>query len=559
MRRLYRFAHATSFSPLANLVLHEEIVLDPQASLGIHSDHTYTVQGVSKREIRVGLGLPGWGGEDFKYPRYVVSEFSAALALIDEKLAPTSEDILVGFLEPVHFYKNNLATNTYFLDPLFSSAPRNVSAFPGIKILQIGDTHHGLLALSNALAYCQSEPWDVFLLCHQAAHLDWFRAVLGNSRVFLYHFLIGQDHLCSRELALRHFSERPYQALTFHGEFSHLHPRRSFLHHRLFEEESQDTYRHVGRLPVDLWVRSLADASAVLSVCLNNQISVGHLYAMLSGCLLFSDKFHDSSGWGKLFRDGESYILYENFDDLTELYSYYRERPDLASLIAQKGLQLCEQHFLLGNYSRSWLLEPRLEALVSQLASATSFLEKDVACPVEWVSIQSLNEDLAVFEVLQDLCVCFPGVLLIASGPNSTGLVRAALDQLARCFVSPLLMKSDLDGFPVVMIRLPHRYELLNLVHSRAAYILILLRPDDFGSAGLMANFDRLLDGLDSLCWQQLGASLHRKDLGILHVSPMTAQAEWPLPSGWQAHLLYSSDSFSRLTPLYPQVPLFPG
>ena len=40
MRRLYRFAHATSFSPLENLVLHEEIVLDPQGSLGILFDHS---------------------------------------------------------------------------------------------------------------------------------------------------------------------------------------------------------------------------------------------------------------------------------------------------------------------------------------------------------------------------------------------------------------------------------------------------------------------------------------------------------------------------------------
>jgi hypothetical protein len=542
---------------LENLVLHEEIVLDPQGPLGIHADHTYSVQGVSKREIRVGLGLPGWGGDSFNYPRYVLSEFTAALACIDSDLAPTLDDILIGFVEPVHFYKNWLGTNTYFLDPHVSSAPRDISGFPGLKILQIGDTHHGLLTLSNALAYCQSEPWDAFLLCHQSAHIDWFRAVLGKNRVFLYHFLVPQDKLCCRELASRHFSDRPYQSLTFHGEFSHLHPRRSFIFNSLFVDQNHDGYRHVGRLPTDEWIRSLPDSAALLSVCLNNQISVGHLYAMFSGCLLFSDKFHDSNGWGKLFRDGESYVLYESLDDLIELFAYYVNRPDSASKIAQKGRQLCEQHFLLGNYSRSWLLAPCVDELVCDLESSTKLLENSSSTPIQWASSQSLEVDLAVFEILQDLCVCFPAVLLITPATVFPSLVRSAIEQLARCFVSPLLMKADLSAFPVVMTRLPHRFELMNLLYSKAAYILVLLPSDNFDGSEPPTTFEELLDGLDTLIWRPLGDSLHRKDLGILHVSPMTAHAQWPLPSGWQAHLIYSNDAFSQLIPLYPQFPHF--
>ena len=551
MRRLYRFAHATSFSPLENLVLHEEIVLDPQGSLGIHFDHAYLVQGISKREITVGLGLAGWDGDFFNYPRYVLSEFTAALARIDSYLVPTVDDILIGFIEPVHFYKNLIATNTYYLDPHVSSAPRDISCFPGLKVLQIGDTHHGLQTLSNALAYCQSEPWDAFLLCHQSAHIDWFRAVLGANRVFLYHFLVSQEKLCSPELASRHFSDRPYQSLTFHGELSHLHPRRNFIFNRLFVDQCLDIYRHVGRLPTEEWIQSLPYSAALLSVCLNNQISVGHLYAMFSGCLLFSDKFHDSNGWGKLFRDGESYVLYDGFESLTELFAYYVARPHLASKIAQRGRQLCEQYFLLNNYSRSWLLADGVEELLCEIASSTKFLENTSSTAVVWSSLRSLEVDLAVFEILQDLCVCFPSVLLITSTAIFPSLVRASLEQLARCFVSPLLMKAELSELPVVMTRLPHRFELMNLLGSKASYLLVLIPSADLGDTEAPTIFEELLDGFDTLSWQRLGDSLHRRDLGILHVSPMTAHAEWPLPLGWQAHLIYSNDSFSRLTPLY--------
>ena len=462
--------------------MHEEIVLDPQGSLGILFDHTFSVQGISKREIIVGLGLAGWGGVSFNYPRYILSEFAAALASIDSYLVPTVDDILIGFIEPVHFYKNRVDINTYFLEPHVSSAPRDVSCFPGLKVLQIGDTHHGLQTLSNALAYCQSEPWDAFLLCHQSAHIDWFRAVLGENRVFLYHFLVSQEKLCSRELASRHFSDRPYQSLTFHGELSHLHPRRNFIFNRLFVDQCLDFYRHVGRLPTDEWIQSLPYSAALLSVCLNNQISVGHLYAMLSGCLLFSDKFHDSNGWGKLFRDGESYVLYDGFESLAELFAYYLARPELANKIAQRGRQLCEQYFLLNNYSRSWLLAAGVEDLVCEIASSSKFLENSSSTPVEWSSLRSLEVDLAVFEILQDLCVCFPSVLLITSSTIFPSLVRASVEQLARCFVSPLLMKSDLSEFPVVMTRLPHRFELLNLLGSKASYLLVLLPSADLGA-----------------------------------------------------------------------------
>ena len=66
---------------------------------------------------------------------------------------------------------------------MVSSAPFGVSAFPGLKVLLVGDTHHGLLSFYNALAYCLKVAWVSVLLCHQSSHIDWFRSILGEDRV----------------------------------------------------------------------------------------------------------------------------------------------------------------------------------------------------------------------------------------------------------------------------------------------------------------------------------------------------------------------------------------
>jgi hypothetical protein len=274
---------------------------------------------------------------------------------------------------------------------------------------------------------------------------------------------------------------------------------------------------------------------------------------MFSGCLLFSDKFHDGNGWGKLFRDGENYVLYEGPTDLLELYNFYVNQPELANTIAQNGRRICEQNFLLSPSSCSWLLEVTAEALRSRLAFSTMFLENNSSPPIDWQSTQALGCDLSIYEILQDLCVCFYSVLFIPSRRDSAPLLRAIVEQLARCCVTPLFNTFSLAGAPVVMTRIPHRYELINFLQSTNPYLLVLLRLEELSAQGISGAFDTLLDGLDVVRRRKLGDSLHRKDLGILHVSPFTAHAEWPLPSGWQAHLIYTDNSFARLAPLYPQ------
>jgi hypothetical protein len=552
MRRLFRLAYAIEYSPLLNLRISEEIIIDPQGPFGIASDIDFTLQGFPKRELRVGLGLPSWG-EGFQYPRCVMGEFNEALMAIDAALLPGKNDIFLGFLDPISFYKLSSQSNSFFLDSEVSSAPQEISTFPGLKVLLVGDTHHGFLTLYNALSYCLREVWDVVLLGHQSSHIDWFRSVLGDDRVYLYHLKFSANQLCLSDSRKVPPAERQFQELTFHGEFSHLHPRRSALHNKLSSMCPKSFYRHVGRLTMQEWMQMLPLEAFVLCGCLNNQISINHIYSVLNGCLLFSDAFHSTNGWGKFFRDGESFVLYETAEELIELYFFYRANPDAASRIARAGRELVEAHFTLTPDCHPWLLAQSADQLRSELRLSTNLLECQIREPLRWNSQSQLEEDLAVYQLLHDLCTFYPAIRWVTGERDSPTLLRAVLEQVPRCLVGQMLLVSTgVDVGPVVMTRLPTDRELMSLKKMRVACLLVLLRADECpsGDPSRVAIEDRL-KRLNVLNWLWLGHQVQRQNMTIQIKTRLTPHACWPLPSGWHALLIYSVEALAEIAPLY--------
>jgi hypothetical protein len=552
MRRLFRLAHAIDISPLLNVKIHDEIVLDPEAPRGIQRDTSISLEGISKREIRVGLGLPGWG-EGFQYPRCIVSEFEAALSAINPTLIPNKNDIFIGFLDPISYYKLASDTNTFFLAPHVSSNPQSVTAFPGLKLLLVGDTHHGLLSLQNAIAYCQREAWDAVLLCHQPSHLDWFRAILGEDRVFHYHQHFSSQLLGLTDARLTPPAEREFQELIFHGDFSHLHPRRSAVHFKLLNVRPEGIYRNIGKLPLQDWMQMLPREAAVVTGCLNNQISTYQLYTMLNGCLLFSDRFHTANGLGKLFKDGESYVLYETAEELIELYYYYQNNPECAAKIARRGRELVDTYFTLSTDSHPWLLAETPEQLRTELRASTNFLECQDRDPVRWTSITQLAEDLAIYQILHDTCTYYSSIRWITGDRDSASLMQAVLQQIPRCLVSQMFLENRChEASPVIMTRIPSDRELMTLADVQAACLLVLFRPDECSPDSLTRlDLENRLKSERNLNWQWLGSQVHRNNMAILIKARLTPNACWPLPPGWHGLLIWDVEAPGRITTIY--------
>ena len=301
------------------------------------------------------------------------------------------------------------------------------------------------------------------------------------------------------------------------------------------------------------WIDMLPSEASVLCGCLNNQISINHIYTMLNGCLLFSDAFHSANGWGKFFRDGESYVLYESAEELIELYLFYRAHPAAAARIASRGRELVETHFRLSADCHPWLLADSSEQLRSELQISTSLLECEERDSLRWSSLSQLEEDLAVYQLLHDLCTFYPSIRWVTGERDSVTLRRAVLEQVPRCLVSQMLLPSrGQEVSPVLMTRLPNERELMSLPKLKVACLLVLLRADECAAEQpARAELEDRLKRQHLLNWLWLGSQVHRQNLTIQIKTKLTPHACWPLPSGWHALLIYPVEALSAITPLY--------
>lgn len=555
-RRLYRTAIHFPESGLLNGCIAEELVIDPQASSGIHDDRSYRLLGREKREQSLGLGLPGWGGGNLD-PRYVVSEWAAALEKIDPVLVPTADDLLVGWLNPTNFCYYNGDTGIAQSNLAHGDALREVGAFPGLKVLLVGDTHHNLHSLSNAIDYMMSEPWDAVLLCHQSAHIDWFRAALGEDRVFPYLLQTSPELLGMDQRRLLPTFERERQELTFYGKISGFHPKRSATLKQLKLAMNCQDFRQVERMPMRLWTEALQGDAAVVCGCINNQISINQIYSLLAGALVFSDRFYQGNGWGKHLLDNKHLLFYSSVEELLDLYQHYRKHPEAGAKIARQGREHAEELFGLRESSHGWLQADSSVELRQGLRTATAVIEQDPGQSIRWSSQRQFREDLGLYGILHELTVFFWKVLWI-SGPDASGeLVRAVQQQLPAVLAGNQLPSGlALDGVPVVMTRLPEQRELLALERGGGPYVLVLLGPDS-GVANHRQAFDALLPQAPSIgettsfqsLW--LGEKVWRNNLGIQVVSHYTTQAAWTLPPGWNAGLLCRQAGVDRLVSMF--------
>ena len=173
---------------------------------------------------------------------------------------------------------------------------------------------------------------------------------------------------------------------------------------------------------------------------------------------------------------------------------------------------------------------------------------------MRWSSLSQLQEDLAVYQLLNDLCVFYPSIRWVIGDRDSPSLIQAVLQQIPRCLVSQMLVGANgLEVSPVVMTRIPSDRELMMLNKMNAVCLLVLLRPDQFSSEGqaMLPDLENRLRAHNVLSWEWLGNQVQRNNLGIQLKARLTPNASWPLPTGWQALLIWDVEQLAKITPLY--------
>jgi len=173
---------------------------------------------------------------------------------------------------------------------------------------------------------------------------------------------------------------------------------------------------------------------------------------------------------------------------------------------------------------------------------------------VRWSSLSQLKEDLAVYQLLNDLCIFYPSIRWVIGDRDSASLIQAVLQQIPRCLVSQMLVGANgLEVSPVVMTRIPTDRELMLLGKINAACMLVLLRPDEFSSEGqaIQPDLENRLRAHNVLSWEWLGNQVQRNNLDVQLQARLTHYASWPLPIGWQALLNWNVEQLAKITPLY--------
>ncbi len=311
-----------------------------------------------------------------------------------------------------------------------ATTPRNVAAFPGRKVLILGDTQHSN-NLWDLLRYAVRERFDV-IFAEKRQHAHWF-AEAGLGPV---HWLPG---IVADPRTLPFSDERRREILIV-GHVNKSHARRG----KFIEELKRRGYpvRHTMCRPQEL-AQLYSGSLIALNISLNGDANLRFFEVPAAGGFLLTDRLSDLAGVGTFYREGEHYAAYGDFDELCAKLDLYLNDPQAAFLISQRG----QQQFM-ANLTRAETVA-RFWRVVE-----TGTDEPNFALALEprlRRSVTSLDEVLTHLDVYQDLqeinrTAETPNVLLLPGASSRIAADSADLNRLA-------LFTLDTDAFSVAEAR----------------------------------------------------------------------------------------------------------
>lgn len=273
------------------------------------------------------------------YPRCKIPKFGYDLG---EKLALIPQGKKPGIL---------LA----FVDAFMENCPRGVAAFPGLKILVMGDTHHGQQPLLKMLNYIATERYDYVVTLHNPQHLHFLSSVMPEERLAWLPNLNLKSNIVPLD------GQRNGH-LCFAGRLGQYHPYRTRLLVQLLHETLPF---HLG---VGMDAEALHGSSTVcLNISLNGDFNLRTFGILACGGFLLTDRPRPQLRLNQLLEEGKHY----------ETYKDYGELKAKAALLL-KNQQETEQRAQLAS-RRYWLhfsperMRERLRCLIAQQAIEKPF------------------------------------------------------------------------------------------------------------------------------------------------------------------------------------------
>jgi glycosyltransferase involved in cell wall biosynthesis len=212
--------------------------------------------------------------------------------------------------------------------------PRNLAAFPGPKVLLVGDTHHMDRPIQSLIRYARDEPFDFVIFDHTRHHARFF-AEAGLRNLF---WLPALDY----GFVHRKLNPAPARAVTFVGQVGRFHPYRHWV---LDQVKAAGIPLEVLRGRLEETADIYADSQVTLNVSLNGDLNLRVFEALAAGGFLLTDELGAESGLRRLFEPGRHLDTWRTPGELVDKIRHYMTRPAEARQIRQLGqIELLQNH-----------------------------------------------------------------------------------------------------------------------------------------------------------------------------------------------------------------------
>lgn len=297
--------------------------------------------------------------------------------------------------------------------------PRNLSAFPGPKVLLVGDTHHMGQPIRSLIRYAKSEPFDFVVFDHTRHHARFFAEAGFRNLHWLPALDFGFVH--------RPLRPAPSHAVTFVGQAGRFHPYRCWV---LDQVKASGIPLEVLRGSLEQTADIYADSQITLNVSLNGDLNLRVFEALAAGGFLLTDELSAESGLRLLFEPGKHLDTWRTPGELVDKVRHYLAHPAEARQIRQTG-----QIELLKNHRP----EVKIREFYALLDGGDPNPRYDLRSEPWWprpasVTAAGMPGEIAAYEALQELHRTAREVRVHAARPESL----SKFDNLPRMRFLPL-------------------------------------------------------------------------------------------------------------------------
>lgn len=263
--------------------------------------------------------------------------------------------------------------------------PRNVSSFPGPKVLVIGDTHHQPRPIRSVLEYALRERFDAHVVVATRQHAHFFvEAGIPNVSWLPSLLATPEPHAFMEE-------RRPVIALV--GQIGALHPRRKRIVDALL---ARGLPVEAVTCPRTELAERYARAAVSLNVSLNGDLNFRPYEVAAAGGFLLTDRLSEQAGLSEFYREGQHYVAYEDVDDLAAKAMHYLAHPEEALAIARAA-----QGEFQAKLSRERIKRAFWSAVGGQ-PEIEFDLKRDGRVKDSQVSARLVSDRAALYEFLQE-------------------------------------------------------------------------------------------------------------------------------------------------------------